>query len=293
MTPAEYVAQRTWNTLAHAQALRARLGEETLTDLLMLDMLPHRRVKSFWLWSTTKHAEAQIGADLLVVVRHPTGLWSRLALQAKKLYPNNNYRTLNSGQKCKAQFKKLERFARQQHALPVYLLYNHTGAAQKSLHWHCQKQFVVEQLGCTLVPSWHIRRVMQRWSARTFDSANSISQSIPWCCAFNCRHGANTLAQMGYGPPVRGHKISLSEEAQPEIQYDWSFEPLETCWPDWLFSLTRSELTRDDLKRLRTDILEASGPYARDASRNAIGSEDDQMYPARLLAVDQVERPER
>ena len=46
MTPAEYVAQRTWNTLAHAQALRARLGEETLTDLLMLDMLPHRRVKS-------------------------------------------------------------------------------------------------------------------------------------------------------------------------------------------------------------------------------------------------------
>ena len=135
---------------------------------------------------------------------------------------------------------------------------------------------------------------MQRWSARTFDSANSIRQSIPWRCAFNCRYGANTLAQMGYGPPVRGHKISLSEEGPPpEIQYDWSFEPLETCWPDWLFSLTRSELTRDDLKRLRTDILEASGPYTRDASRSAIGSDDDQLYPGRLLAVDQFERPER
>ena len=54
MTPAEHVAQRTWSTLGRANRLRARFGEETLTDLLVLDMLPHRRARGFWLLSTTK-----------------------------------------------------------------------------------------------------------------------------------------------------------------------------------------------------------------------------------------------
>ena len=41
LTPAECVAERTWSTLGLAKQLRARFGEETLTDLLVLDMLPH------------------------------------------------------------------------------------------------------------------------------------------------------------------------------------------------------------------------------------------------------------
>ena len=41
MTPAERVADRTWTMLGQAKELRVRFGEETLTDLLVLDMLSH------------------------------------------------------------------------------------------------------------------------------------------------------------------------------------------------------------------------------------------------------------
>ena len=153
MTPAEYVAQRTWSILGRAKALRARFGEESLTDLLVLDMLPHQRARGFWLSPTTKQEEASCGADLLVAVRHRTGRWSRFVLQAKKLYPGDDYRMLNGGQKCFEQLDKLERCARQLRALPLYLLYNHTNSAQASQHWRCTQPFAAEQLGCTLVPS--------------------------------------------------------------------------------------------------------------------------------------------
>ena len=39
MTPAAKIASDTWRRLARARHLGARLGEETLTDLLVLDML--------------------------------------------------------------------------------------------------------------------------------------------------------------------------------------------------------------------------------------------------------------
>ena len=97
MTPAERVAQRTWSTLGRAQQLRARFGEETLTDLLVLDMLPHQRTRGFWLRPTTKHAEHWCGADLFVAVRHPTGRWSRFALQAKKLCPERQIPDVERG----------------------------------------------------------------------------------------------------------------------------------------------------------------------------------------------------
>ena len=153
MTPAEFVAQRTWSILGRARKLRAPFGEESLTDLLVLDMLPHQRARGFWLRPTTKQEEALRGADLLVAIRRWTGRWSIFVLQAKKLYPNGKYVTLNRRRKCVDQLDKLEQCARQLRALPLYLLYNHTNYAQPSQHWHCLKPFTVEQLGCTLVPS--------------------------------------------------------------------------------------------------------------------------------------------
>ena len=73
MTPSELVAQRTWILLGRAKALRAPFGEESLTDLLVLEMLGHHRARGFSLQPTTKQQEASCGADLLVAVRHGTG----------------------------------------------------------------------------------------------------------------------------------------------------------------------------------------------------------------------------
>ena len=285
MTAAERVAERTWSTLGLAKQLRARFGEETLTDLLVLDMLPHQRTRGFWLHPTTKRDEGWCGADLLVAVRHQTGLWSQLALQAKKLYPDDRYRMLNGGQKCVSQLRKLERFARQYHALPLYLLYNHSNTAERSEHWHCRQPFAERQLGCTLVPSWHIWRMLRRPpSPRDFDSANSVNQSRPWRCAFDCSFADQQLIQMGFrdrhgyrNTPFDGHR-----------QYDWHFEPMEATWHDRLFHTSRTLLTREDMDQIRSDV---SRSVAEEARTKSIRSDERWLYPARLLIVDRWQEP--
>ena len=250
MTPAERVAQRTWSTLGCAQQLRVRFGEETLTDLLVLDMLPHQRTRGFWLSPTTKHAEHRHGADLLVAVRYHTGRWSRFALQAKKLYPNDKYPMLNGGPKCHSQLDKLDVFARQLHALPLYLLYNHSNTVQPSKHWHCSQPFDVGQLGCTLVPSWHIRRMISRPLPRNFDLAHKVSQAKPWRCAFDCPDAETSLIQMAFrtrhrdpNTPPAGHR-----------QYDWPCQPMKAAWPERLFRKSMTQLTREDVDKIRREL---------------------------------------
>ena len=67
MTPAEKIADDTWHKLKEARNLTVRLGEETLTDLLILDLKRHETTHKFWVFQTTKKQEASSGTDLLVV----------------------------------------------------------------------------------------------------------------------------------------------------------------------------------------------------------------------------------
>ena len=47
MTPAAKIASDTWRRLSRAHHLGARLGEETLTDLLILEMLHFQKSNAF------------------------------------------------------------------------------------------------------------------------------------------------------------------------------------------------------------------------------------------------------
>ena len=280
--PARTSSRGTWTTLGLANQLRARFGEETLTDLLVVDMLPHQRTRGFWLRPTTKHAEGWCGADLFVALRHQTGRWSRLALQAKKLHRDDYYPMWKGRQSCASQLENLERFARQFHALPLYLLYNHSNTAQRSEHWHCSRPFAEGQLGCTLVPSWHIRRMIRRPPPRNFDFAHNVRQSKPWRCAFDCPDAERSLIQMAFRTQHRSPSTSLDGYAQ----YNWPFEPMEAAWPERLFEPSMTQLTIKDLDRIRIELSEFNRPTDNDWPGESIGPKDRWLYPARFLLVD-------
>ena len=281
MTPAEHVAERTWSTLRRAKQLRARFGEETLTDLLVLDMLPYQHIKGFWLDPLTKHHEGRYGADLLVAVRHQTGNGSLLALQAKKLYPDDRYQMLNRVTESRDQLDKLEGFARQFRARPLYLLYNHSNTA-RSEHWNCcRRSFAKRQLGCTLVPSGHIRRMLLRPPPpRDFHSAHKVKQAKPWRCVFDCQSAEKELRQMAL--PTPPHYPGTSPADAPDYR---SFELKEDAWPEWLSQIPGTRLTTKDVDQLRSYLSALKGSVAEDARRESIGS-DERLYPVRLLIVD-------
>lgn len=275
LTPAEHVAQRTWVTLAYAKQLRARFGEEALTDMLVLGMLSHSRAKGFWLRQTTKHEEGRWGADLLVFVRHPTGRGSLLALQAKKLYPEDRYRELNKVSKSKDQLGKLEEFAQRRRALPFYLFYNHVSNARESAHWHCCScHFDEHQLGCTLVPSRHVQRMLRPAPPyRDFDFAhNANGQSKPWRCVFDCPDAEKSMSQMAF-----------RDELEMEFPGRRRHEPAEATWPEWLFRKSTKHLSMTDLDQILSELHPATDAL----TRRSVKSRERWLYPARFLIVDQ------
>ena len=194
MRVAELISEDTWHRLQQSWSLGIRLGEETLTDLLLLD-LARDAPWGLQLSQTTKSQEAHRGTDLEILVSTKSGGFVGFAIQAKKLYPTKYtddggiYKNLNSkvGNTDLRQIDVLERYSQRVGAIPFYLLYNFVdeyGLAKRS--WHCCKKFQIEQLGCTLVPSWRVRQAINERGGRYFNWLHEDGNALPWRCLFNC-----------------------------------------------------------------------------------------------------------
>lgn len=187
---AERIAANTWERLGTSRRLHARLGEETLTDLLVLDFLSFVSSYEVQVVQTTKSQEARQGTDLVVYVRQDTQTADIYAVQAKKLSNAGRYDHLNprAGQTQRLQIDVLEQYAQQLRAIPLYLLFNHVVSQNVAApSWHCcQQPLDTRQFGCTLVPSWCIRDAISTYGGRTFEYVHADLAALPWRCTFDC-----------------------------------------------------------------------------------------------------------
>ena len=184
---AERIAESAWHRLGASRDLDVRLGEETLTDLLVLDFsmsVPRHKIKFI---PTTKPKEAVQGTDLVVYVRRDTNKADIYAVQAKRLY-ERSYNCLNaqSGSSNGHQINILEDYAMALRAIPLYLLFNHVDDKDSDSAWQCCQTIDKRQFGCTLVPSWRVRDAISTRGCRTFKYIHSDLAALPWRCAFAC-----------------------------------------------------------------------------------------------------------
>ena len=207
-----------------------RLGEETLTDLLILDMKRHEAAHKFWVYQTTRKQEASSGTDLLLVVRDGSTVDARLyAIQAKKLYPNGQYTALRKENSL--QLDNLEKYAICNDAIPYYLFYNfcYKTVIDPGEYWHCSGNYDETQLGCTLVPSWIVRDAMgasRRRRPRSFEYLHKFRAALPWRCLFDCPHWERGLPDRW---PKTGVMDSLVHAIPP---YGWvTLDPVPGAWP--------------------------------------------------------------
>ena len=246
MTPAERIADDTWHKLKEARELTVRLGEETLTDLLILDMRRHA-FQNIWVHQFTRLQEATSGTDLLVVVRDGRTTNARLyAIQSKKLCRSGHYEALKKANKL--QLDNLEKYALAKGALPYYLFYNFVSEPQK--YWHCNRSYDKSQLGCTLVPSRTVRAALDappRVRPRSFEYMHESRHALPWRCMFDCPHWERQLHDAW---PKRRQGRGLDRRIP---QYDLvTLDPVPGAWP--------VELTGDD----EVDIAPIAGRYVDD-----------------------------
>lgn len=291
MTPAERISSDTWNRLMQARALDVRLGEETLTDLLLLDLKPHESTYRIHVFQSTKQYEALYGTDLEILVRDRHGRTYRYAIQAKKIdygkssqpkgpstatrplavpsIPWGRYRQID-----KRQLDRLELHARRVGAIPCYLLYNYASpspcSSSTGRYWHCCDCSYCgtgcddSQFGCTLAPSWVIRNAINPPRGnRNFDYVHQHHVVLPWRCLFDCLF-----------TPLPPYLLGIADLPS---EYAWVTNPTHHTWPAYL------------LRKHKESENEFIQDYCNWEERP-----EEQHRPRRLLLIDrQLREPDR
>lgn len=259
--PAELIAADTWERLKLSRELQTRLGEETLTDLLVLDFVRLMGCRAR-LFQSTKIQESKRGTDLEIRIHAGGNRAIAFALQAKKLNRDERY----VGFKAKVNSQKhlqlevLENYAESVRAVPLYLLYNFLCRNKLGRYWNCSgcPDGEVEQLGCTVVPSRIIRRAGCKRGRSNFDWIHKSNHALPWRCLFNCPH-------------------------QCTLRYDSEYiNPVDGGWPEWLWSRNSTTFSDDDVVSLRGEISRRE-MWTRPMEGSAIERENVPDLPTRDL----------
>ena len=197
----ERLADETWQRLCDARILEIRFGEETITDLLLLE-LKRLKPSGISIIQTPKAAEPSQGTDWEWWVARRNMGWIRMAVQAKRIgWTNNRYDALGHKVKGQLQIDVLERFAARNRALAVYCLFNHVNRAIEADEWQCGLPLDEAQLGCTLTPSSIVRTALNTFGARTFEALHRDPLTRPWRCWIACPGGPTARQKPGHDQP--------------------------------------------------------------------------------------------
>ena len=256
MKPAEKIAKDTWERIKQSRSwdVQVRIGEETLTDLLVLDFirLMKSRAKVF---QSTKTQESKQGTDLEIRIHAGGNRADVFAVQAKKLYRSERYDHLNARVKSSDFFQIdiLETYSQSVGAIPLYLLYNYVDRDKIQPYWHCCQCLDERQLGCTLVPSWDIHKAISKRGHRNFNSIHTSCAALPWRCLFDCPQGREHQLLSAVCRSLSMFQSSPPSDDAPN--YAWvRFEPVAGGWPEWLWYRDDAKLSKKDVDRIRRDI---------------------------------------
>lgn len=265
MTPAEKISNDTWNWLKHARSLHVRLGEETLTDLLLLHLKAAGGKYGIRVFQTTKRDEAIYGTDFEILIRARGNSAWHYVIQAKKLY-NGKYKNFSTKSSARPvpsgsgqapgrlyrplQIDLLESRARQVGAIPYYILYNFCPSPCSTSHyWHCSQFCDESQFGCTLAPSWIARKAVRN-HRQDFDFVHKQPGAIPWRCLFDCPFTQSWGVPWTFCAPLEENRTlrtissdrrtdqsdsSTESTLETPYSYDWiPREPKAGAWPEQL-----------------------------------------------------------
>lgn len=299
MTFAEQIARSTWERLKLSREYRVRFGEETLTDILILDLAAWEPSGRLRVHQPTRIEESRTGADLEIWIRVGRNSTVHLVIQAKKLGPRGRYDHLNpyAGGGSIRQIDRLDYHASCVDAIPMYLFYNDVDNAQASSCWHCCQQTCDErQTGCTLVPSWRVRTSLSQRGWRTFYGVHQSirpltgpqqsGSSLPWRCFFDCSTGIESILDK-----LRSsHELYSSRQTRVRSneRYDWlKYAPKENAWPDWLWSRDPGGLlSRRDLSRLYNSDLDSEIVESKETKDKLESYPMPPWLPKRILLAD-------
>lgn len=188
------VATNTWNLMANGYKSGMNISEETITEIILLE-LKLRHPNNIFIKQVGKKTENKIGADWLWAFVGKEGHVFGMCIQAKRLFPDRTYQSIiedkknptkqvdkliNVGSSCKNfTGKKL---------YPLYVFYNNwdEDSLNKTTHFHpkcCERHHPHTILGCTYADAYDVKEILLK-SKRSLDDYLHISH--PWSCLIAC-----------------------------------------------------------------------------------------------------------
>ena len=211
------LATDTWENLREARCLDVRFGEETITDILMLEL---RRNGFTAFKQTPLQDEAKYGTDFECWLGSKCTGWIGFAIQSKKLaFRPETYRNLGhvvKGPK-KRQFDILKAYAQARGLTPRYCLYSHSLNVEPAFLSCCSRSFSEEELGCTLTPLDAVARAIAVRGCKNFRALQKENRTVPWRCLASCPRLHNSLKSKSISSSGLSPLLDIDSRIFPEL----------------------------------------------------------------------------
>lgn len=184
----EKLTTELWETIDLANKLNTKYGEETITDILLLELAKQRNY-NLRIIQTPKNIEKDKGTDWEWFIGSQNYGWTRFAIQAKKADPNSkkgNYNCLSHIVGTEEQHEILLRYAKVNNAIPLYCFYNYFPKANEKEHWHCKKSYNQKLLGWTISTVDNVKTALTNRGNRNFEFIHKQIETIPVKCLLDC-----------------------------------------------------------------------------------------------------------
>jgi len=210
-----------WNNLREARKLDFQIGEESLTDFIILNLKRWGSgkiaVKNF-----TRHAESLNGADWEWWFTGPSGKWLGMRVQAKVLnLASEKYEHLHHKNRHGSQVDLLISDAKKKRLVPLYCMFTNWDTKKYKPSWVCRSHKpTVRHFGTAILSPHSVKRFQTSNETRLSSIIGSLR---PMHCIFCCSgYGGSELPERALNW-LKGANILQStddEEAHTEgVEY--------------------------------------------------------------------------
>lgn len=176
-----------WSALRTARQQESKVGEESITDFLVLQMKKAAK-SAYYIESFTRPKEKITGADWELWFSGPSGKWLGLRVQAKVIsIDGKRYAQLHYKRKDGTfQVDQLVADAKKHGAVPLYCLYSYWKVTDSGKpKWPCSS---FKKNSRFFGASWMAVKDVQALKATGLDTLKAVAKSLhPFHCLFCCK----------------------------------------------------------------------------------------------------------
>ncbi|QXD16779.1 hypothetical protein GQ464_007535 [Rhodocaloribacter litoris] len=222
-----YLAYKTWNLLSSARLVQYQPGEETITDINVLE-LKKRHHLQIVTQTFSKPEEGKTGADWEWWLTGSSRHWFGFRVQAKVINLNTNKFEHLHYKSPKSKLYQSDRLIvnalrSKVPLVPLYCLYSHWNGDLHSQLFCCLTFGIApEFFGCSLMSAFDVRQL--RLQGNVLDLSSVRPHFYPWHCLVCCSgYGVTDLpsrARSFWHEVIRRNEISMKASEDEELDSD-------------------------------------------------------------------------